>query len=434
MSVRLSHTLLSLCLVFGLAPRALGATGVVELSQACAESGCTPTDFAGFPINLSQPGSYRLTSNLQVENPDLDAIAISVHGVVIDLGGFQISGPCTPPANCGGVTAGGNGVIGLSDSTVRNGTIVNFKGNGINLIETAHIEDLIIERNQRGVQIYSGHIQRSLIQKNTGLGIAIVTGGIVEHNMILRNGGTGVFLDNSTPPVGELIVRSNLIQKNGGHGIETQRGAKIIGNSISDNSLKGIRSPITVTLNVGSLISVERNAVYRNQTGGIDLGANAQLVDNATCSNQGDGIKAGAGSRVEGNFSDLNTGRGISVGDGSAVLECLVRASGSTGISAGDGCQVRSNLVTRSTLSGISTGAGAEIADNVSNDNQVDGITVGGAGRAFGNVTVNNDRFGLGLNASVGYAENNSNGNGTAETFSGVSMGTNVCGGNVTCP
>ncbi len=413
---------------------ASAAPGVIELSQACAATGCTGGDPPGFPINLSQPGSYRLTSNLHVDHPDLDAIAITAHGALIDLGGFQISGPCDPPTPCGGITAGGSGVLGGSESHVRNGTIRGFKGNGITLIESATVEDLILENNQKGVQVFSGLIRRSLIQNNTSFGISLVTGGIVEHNMVLGNGDSGIFLDNSTPPVGELIVRFNLIRKNVGHGIEAQRGALIEGNHLLANLRSGILSPITTTLDVGSLLRAERNAICQSGETGISVGANAQIIENTVASSQGDGIHAGAGALVVGSVAFSNTGRGFDVGDGSAVLESVARANGSTGIRGGEGCVIRSNLAQNSGSSGISAGAGAQVSENVSNDNALDGITLGGAGRAFGNVTASNDRFGLGLNASAGYAENITNDNGTAEVFSGVSTGINVCGGNTTCP
>ena len=46
---------------------ALAADGVDEINQTSAlAGGITPGDAAGFPITLTEPGSYVLTSNLSV--------------------------------------------------------------------------------------------------------------------------------------------------------------------------------------------------------------------------------------------------------------------------------------------------------------------------------------------------------------------------------
>ena len=70
--------------------------GVVEISQASVAAG------GGFPLLISAEGSYVLTSNLVVTDPNLDAIQISSDYVTLDLNGFHISGPVTcsgPPGS-----------------------------------------------------------------------------------------------------------------------------------------------------------------------------------------------------------------------------------------------------------------------------------------------------------------------------------------------
>ncbi len=59
--------------------------GVIEISQTQAEAGgVTSGDTPGFPVTLSAPGSYRLTSNLDVRNEpspaDISAIVVEVAG------------------------------------------------------------------------------------------------------------------------------------------------------------------------------------------------------------------------------------------------------------------------------------------------------------------------------------------------------------------
>ena len=71
---------LALAVALGV-PTALSA-GVFEIDQRCVAVGCFPGDFAGFPVTISSPGEYRLTSNLDTRfSPtpaDLTAITKSV--------------------------------------------------------------------------------------------------------------------------------------------------------------------------------------------------------------------------------------------------------------------------------------------------------------------------------------------------------------------
>src|SRR5688572_23105176 len=84
----------------------------VLIDQAKANAGnVTPGDTPGFPVTITQPGSYRLTSNLTVSNENTTAIRITTNDVTIDLNGFRLKGPvvCSgPQGNCnlGGTGAG----------------------------------------------------------------------------------------------------------------------------------------------------------------------------------------------------------------------------------------------------------------------------------------------------------------------------------------
>src|SRR6185312_10998222 len=79
--------------------------GVTLIDQTHALAGnITPGDTPGFPITISQPGSYRLTGNITVPDAHTTAIDITADFVTIDLNGFSIIGPlnCTGaiPAVC----------------------------------------------------------------------------------------------------------------------------------------------------------------------------------------------------------------------------------------------------------------------------------------------------------------------------------------------
>jgi hypothetical protein len=78
--------------------------GVVLIDQNHAIAGnVTPSDAPGFPVTLSQPGSYRLSGNLTVPDGNTTAIQITSDHVSLDMNGFSIIGPiaCTSsPAIC----------------------------------------------------------------------------------------------------------------------------------------------------------------------------------------------------------------------------------------------------------------------------------------------------------------------------------------------
>ena len=73
---------------------AFGVDGVKLIDQAAATNGnVTPGDSRGFPVTISQSGSYRLSSNLTVPDAYTNAIEIRANHVTLDLNGFTISGP-----------------------------------------------------------------------------------------------------------------------------------------------------------------------------------------------------------------------------------------------------------------------------------------------------------------------------------------------------
>ena len=130
---------LILFLVLMFAEASVATDGVLEINQTCAIStGCFAGDGPGYPVTLGGEGSYRLTANLDVSDPNVDAIAVNGDGVEIDLNGFEISGPvsCTglgSAVSCGAGTGMGVDAALKNRVDVRNGRIRRFGSNGINL-------------------------------------------------------------------------------------------------------------------------------------------------------------------------------------------------------------------------------------------------------------------------------------------------------------
>jgi hypothetical protein len=103
--------------IFAIAPpHAHAVDAVIEINQTCAAAGCFGGGAPGFPVTITEAGSYRLTSNLDVSSPpdpaNTSAIQIRVSGTTIDLNGFTIPGitACTS-AVCKS-TGSGHGVDG----------------------------------------------------------------------------------------------------------------------------------------------------------------------------------------------------------------------------------------------------------------------------------------------------------------------------------
>src|SRR3954463_6871090 len=89
------------CVLAALPGSVYAADGVVLIDQDRAMAGdITNGDAPGFPVTISQPGSYRLSGNLTLSAPDVTPIQTTADGVTLDLAGFSIIGPslCSGPA------------------------------------------------------------------------------------------------------------------------------------------------------------------------------------------------------------------------------------------------------------------------------------------------------------------------------------------------
>lgn len=297
----------------GVISKAFAVDGVVEINQACAvNTGCVSGDSAGFPVSISSPGSYRLTSNLDLAGAgtSVDAINISVTDVTVDLNGFELVGtcdsstlPCTP-------FSGGDGVFSNSKRiTVKNGTIRNMTRNGIVLGPQARVENVRVLANANaGIQLtgtspHGSIIRLNHIADNGAHGITLGLGGIlIEKNSCVNNFGTGIFLgggnglvadnvltDNSSdgiraPNNGNNVFRGNLITNNGGEGIDTigspaKTGNLVIGNTITQNTGVGVAFSSTDN---GYTENVIRGNGGGTVSSGTEIGTNL-CNSNTTC-------------------------------------------------------------------------------------------------------------------------------------------------------
>jgi len=85
--------MLTLLLALGSAP-ALAVAGVLEINHTCAvQTGRFAPNAGGFPLLITNPGSYRLTSNLTLPDENTIGILVNADDVTIDLNGFAVIGP-----------------------------------------------------------------------------------------------------------------------------------------------------------------------------------------------------------------------------------------------------------------------------------------------------------------------------------------------------
>ena len=139
--MRTAVVVLSVALLLSV-PTAWADGGRIEINQASVDAA------GGFPVTISSPGNYLLTSDLVVP-ADTDAFVLDTSGVVMDLNGFTILGPFT--CNSGACAAGTGSAVrpGASvafgrDSTLRNGTIRGFGADCVSLSSQVRVDDLLV--------------------------------------------------------------------------------------------------------------------------------------------------------------------------------------------------------------------------------------------------------------------------------------------------
>ena len=183
------------------------AAGEILLTHAKALAGnVTPGDPPGFPIVLTQPGTYQFASNI---HPPANTVGIQIgsYNVTIDLNGFQLHGSTVALIGIAGAT---NGV------TIKNGTITGFKFDGI--YGTGNywmVENMRIVQNGRdGVFLGSfALIHSSVVAQNGARGTATSLSSIIQGNTVSGNAGEGIYAPGSA-------VFGNAINYNGSYGLD----------------------------------------------------------------------------------------------------------------------------------------------------------------------------------------------------------------------
>ncbi len=280
-----------------LAAPAEAVDGVIEINEArVAAGGITPGDTPGYPVLLSQPGSYRLTGNL-VASGATDALQISANDVELDLNGFAVS-------NGGGVSYGIVALPGTSNPAVRNGTVRDFLSVGVAL-QTAFapvILDVVVVGNGDGLRCGDCVVRGVRALSNNLSGIACESDCEVRESAALGNASEGILLSAGG------VVDGCVSTGNGLNGIRAIAGATVTGSTSSGNGLAGI--------DAGPGCLVRGNSVHGNGTGagpfrsGIIAASGCAVLENSVRGNALQGLSAAdATVGYTGNvFTDNNTG------------------------------------------------------------------------------------------------------------------------------
>jgi hypothetical protein len=233
--------------------------GIRLITAASAQAGnVTPGDGPGYPVTITQPGSYRLAGNLVVSDPYVSAIEINADNVSLDLAGFVIQGPVLSygsghnmsfqPADARGAAVS---VLNRRRFAVRNGTIVGF-GLGV---------DAASEHGSGSIGIVEDiHVTRVVLD-----GIRVGRSSRVLRNTVVRAGGVGI--------IGAGRIAENVVT-------EARAGIKagyydstIVGNTIGSYFAYGIDAAIWRGVGIGHnvLTAVGVPAIR----GGFELAPNA---------------------------------------------------------------------------------------------------------------------------------------------------------------
>jgi hypothetical protein len=239
--------------------------GVVLIDQSHALSGnITPGDTPGFPVTISQPGSYKLSGNLTVADADTTAILITSEFVTLDLNGFSISGPvvCTqfpttcPAAGKGSGIQANMGFPGPRAIRILNGTVHGMGNFGIVMSgDSTFVEGVSADGNAGGGIEVAGTVVRSGASGNGAFGILAVT---VLNSNATENVGDGIILDASGG-----VGMDNVASFNGGRGILAQN-ATVTGNAIVRNNGAGISAICPSSISNNMIASNPTSITFTN--------------------------------------------------------------------------------------------------------------------------------------------------------------------------
>lgn len=271
-----------------------------DIDQDCATgTGCFAGDSGGFPVTITEPGSYRLISNLETSDPAQTLIEItSVGGVTLDLQGFHLRGP----ADCSGVplsctdTGTGRGVTTTTFGvTIRNGTVEGMGSNGLELAAEARVQNVTVkDSGSTGIDVrHDSRISDCIVKQNGFDGIQAGDDSVLTDNVSVGNGNDGISLLHSR-------VVGNIASDNGKYGIECGGECVVRDNRAAGNADIGLRIP-------GASTIIGNTATENGGSGIINTAGSGTVLDNVSSSNGGYGLDLRSSTAYARNVVNGNT-------------------------------------------------------------------------------------------------------------------------------
>ncbi|MFG0275797.1 MAG: right-handed parallel beta-helix repeat-containing protein [Phycisphaerales bacterium] len=353
----------------------------------------TPGD-ADSVYRLNQPGSYYLTGNVQGE-VGKHGIEVLGRDITLDLMGFSVIG----------VTGSLNGIQmnfdGTSSSNIRlrNGTIRDFDGAGVNVGSAAAIPGRFerlaaINNGGIGIMAFIASAVDCVAVSNGSHGIYLGRYSVATRCSSNNNGGSGFVVEGSTilsdcvanansgigfgviGGFGGQIFRNCIADFNDGHGFNLRSGTVVegcvaIGMPASGQVAAGFRT--TGDSNVFT------DCVARDNTGaGFDLSSGATLTGCSATTSAGPGFLLGANARADACAATANVGEGFVLADGGTITNSSSTDNAGDGVVLANHCTATGNTV-------VGNGASAAIAGfRVDGDlNRLEGNRVGDNGRSY---------------------------------------------------
>ena len=270
--------------------------------------------------------------------------------ITIDLAGHTIAGPLDE-RNQGLCSDAGVGAGITTDSgtarqvtTIKNGTITGFFGDGINLdLSTRNLILNLTSSFNSGGGIFVGArslVKGCVIADNGGNGITIGDFGQIQDCEITGNaGGFGIFGGH------HMLVKDNIVSGNQ-LGINVGDFGTVTYNESSKNTFRGLFS--------GNRSLVTGNTTNENGIGydeaGIATGGLSSVTYNFSNQNGGGGIDVALGgpfegtrSLVTGNITNRNGGIGVAASCPSTVTNNRSLDNGLMNYDIGKGCHSTNN-------------------------------------------------------------------------------------------
>lgn len=243
---------------------AYAVDGQILINQQKAQTGSvTPGDAPGFPVTLSQPGSYRLSGNLTVPDQNTTAIQVAVDNVTIDLNGFSILGPNIANGFGEGISASS-----YTNVAVLNGTVRGMGSRGVFLGNKARAEGLRLISNSDGIQVGVDSLVREVTAlANRVTGIYVFGKSTVANSVANQNGWEGIFAGD------DCLIEGNTVQRNGSYGISVGGSSTLLHNTISGNGDFGVLAG-SRTGYAGNVISDNKVVSGPQVSGGLQMGTN----------------------------------------------------------------------------------------------------------------------------------------------------------------